>query len=374
MEFSTVVGSDTPTWVKTLAERLERGGKVGLLAYRNNDAKRNDLTPAVYIGCSYNGNSSNYSTNVSDMLYSMSSLDNSVNTFPCDNSKYLDFISVLPSYIVGKYHAKFRGITAFVSGHVVLAMCDMNSKEIFIPDVNADIYWHDSKSHVIEMIDDLVSDIVDRMESAYLDYLIRNIEIASQNNTHVETLLVKAETKFDKSGFVRDCMDALKSYEIEIDSTYREVFENMRRDLRIAQGQGVIDALELMTYMKERKFIFVNPGMLKYTGGRITANTGVYEDALYKTKSELWISGLRVIIEDGIVAGARCYRAYHPNCSGRHVCLGELVGIPIRDVTKVVDAMKVPNFSNGYWSHSGDYVSEKIVDIEGDSERVWSDY
>ena len=370
MEFTS--DSSTPEWVIILAEKLERGGKVGLLAFRNNSAKRTDLSPAIYIGCSHNGNSSNYATSVSDLLYSMSSVDKSVSTVPCDIDKYMDFRKVLPTYIVGKYYVNFGTLTAFMSGRVVLAVCDMSSKEIYLPDVSPDIEWSDTRDTIIEMIDVFVSSIVKMMEVNHFDNLFRDVEIASETNTHVKLLEVRAETEFDKNGFMQDCLSALKSYEVEIDKSYRTVFDNLQRDLQIAQGRGIIDALDLMTYLKERHFIFVKPNVIKYTGGKILANTGIYKDALYKTKSELWISGLRVIIENGVVVDARCYRAYHANCSGRHVCLGELVGIPIRDVHKIVDSLKVPNFSNGYWSHSPDYLGEKIADLEGDPERVWS--
>lgn len=364
--------SSTPAWVISLAERLERGGKVGLLAFRNNADKRTDLSPAVYIGCSHNGNSSNYATSVSDMLYSMASVDKIVSTVPCDVDKYLEFRKVLPPYIVGKYYIHFGTLTVFVSGRVALAVCDMSSKEIYLPDVSPDIEWVDRKDDIIEMIADFVSGIVEMMEVNYFDNLLRDIESAGKTNTHVKLLEVRADTKFDKNGFMQDCLGALKSYEVEIDKSYRAVFENMQRDLQIAQGRGIIDALDLMAYLKERRFIFVKPSVIKYTGGKITANTGIYKDALYKTKSELWISGLRVIIDNGIVVDARCYRAFHPNCSGRHVCLGELSGIPIRDVSKIIDAMKVPNFSNGYWNHPADYLGEKIADLEGDTEQLWS--
>jgi len=302
----------------------------------------------------------------------MSSVKKLFSALPCDIDKYTAFCSVLPEHIVGKYYINFSTMTAFMSGRSVLAVCDMSSKEIYLPDVSSVIEWNSNRGVVIEMIRDFVSGIIDTMEVDRFDNLFMDIKTASETNDHVKLIEVRAETKFDKNGFMQDCLDALKSYEVDIDNSYRTMFENVRSDLRVAQEQGIIDALDLMAYLKERHFIFVKPSVLKYTGGKITANTGIYGDALYKTKSELWISGLRVVVDNGVVTGARCYRSYHTNCSGRQVCLGELVGIPIRDVQKIVDSLKVPNFSNGYWSHSMDYLGEKIVDLEGDSERVWS--
>jgi len=370
MEFAS--DSSNPPWVNSLAAILERGDKVGMLAFRDNSAKRNDLSPAVYIGCSYRGNSSNYSTSVSDLLYSMSSVDKSVITFPCDADKYTDISRVLPAYIVGKYYINFGELTVFVVGRSVLAVCDMRSKEIYLPDISPDISLSSTEDIAVELIAGFISDTVDMMEVNQFDNLFRDIESASNESVHVKLIEVRAETEFDKKEFVHECLKALKSYEVEIDSSYRTLFDDIQRDLRIAQERGIVDALDLMAHMKDRHFLFVKPGVIKYTGGKITANSGIYKDALYKTKSELWISGLRVIVDNGVIVDARCYRAYHPNCSGRHVCLGELAGIPVRDVNKIIDALKVPNFSNGYWSQQSDYLDEKIADLEGDTERVWS--
>ena len=370
MEFITEV--DPPVWVGKLATILEDEGKVGLLSFRNNVAMRANLSPAVFIGCSQNGRSSNYSTSVSDLVYSMSSVDRQVNTTICDVDKYEAFRKILPSHIIGKSYVNYETLTALVCNRVVLAICDMDTKEIFIPDVSPDIEWTGDRDTSVAVIASFISDVVDIMDVSHFDRLFMDIEAASKASVRVKLLDVRAETTFDKDGFVASCMDALKGYEETLENSYRNVFTDMQNQVKIAQSKGVVEALELMAYMKSKHFVFVDPNTLKYTGGRIVATTGIYGDAVYETKSELWISGLRVIVENSVVVAARCYRAYHPNCSGRHVCLGELVGIPIRDVHKIVDSLNVPNFSNGYWSGSIEYLGDKIIDLEGVSERVWS--
>lgn len=364
--------NDAPTWANMLAEILEREGKVGLFAFMSRIAKRSDLSPAVYIGCVQQGNSSNYSTTVSDLMYSMSSVDKDVSTLPCDFGVYEEYRSVLPSYIVGKHYINYNTLTIFTCGRVVLAVCDMDTREIYLSDISPNIEWSDSVESVVELIARFISEVVDMMEVGYFDKLFADIKSASVANTHVKLIEVKADTNFDINGFTASCMDALKRYERTQEESYRRVFNDMKRDLQVAQGKGIADALDLMAFMKEKHFIFVDANTLKYTGGKIIANTGIYCDAVYKTKSEMWISGLRVIIGNGVIVNAKCYRAYHPNCSGRHVCIGELSGVPIKEVDKLVDALKVPNFSNGYWSGSSDYLDEKIVNLEGVTERVWS--
>ena len=370
MEF--VNDSSTPEWVNDLAAVLEADGKVGLFAYRNNMIKRIDLSPAVYIGCSYRGNSSNYSTTLSEMLYSMSSSSKGVSTIPYSIEKSANVRRVIPGYIVSKYYAHFATMSMYVSNRTVLAMCDTNSREMYIPDITSEIEWSENKDGVVEDIAGLVSDIVEMMIGNSSDSLLRDIKSAGKANTHVELLEVKAETSFDKNGFIKECMDAMSSYEKSIDDSYNSLFSNMQKDLRTAQGQGIADALDLMAYLKTKHFVFVSSDVIRYTGGKITANTAIYRDSIYKTTEEMWISGMKLHICDGVVVDASCYRAHHPNCSGRHVCIGELIGTPIREVDKVVEAMKVPNFSNGYWRHSDEYFGDKVIDLEGSSESIWS--
>lgn len=370
MEYITE--SDPPVWIGMLANILEAEGNVGSIAFRNNSAIRKDLSPAVFVGCIPRGSSSNYSTSVSDLVYSMSSANMQVNTLICDKDKYADFRRILPGNIVGKYYSGFDILVAFVSDRAVLAICDMDTKEIFIPDVSSEIGWNGDSVGSVELIASLISDVIGIMDVRNINKLLSDIDAASRASVNVTLLDIRAETTFDKDGFIASCMQSLKGYEQTLEDSYRNVFNDMQNQVKIAQSKGVVEALELMKYMKDMHFVFTDPHTIKYTGGRIVANTAIYNDALYETKSELWISGLKVVVENGVVVAAKCYRAYHPNCSGRHVCIGELSGIPIRDVQKLVDSLTVPNFSNGYWSGSVEYLGKKIIDLEGDTERIWS--
>lgn len=368
----TYIEDSSPTWVLKLSTILAKNPSVGLLAFRNNSAKVDDYSVSVYIGCSQGGSSSSYSTSTAEVFSSMTSVGKRISTVPFDTEGFGNFHSILPSYITGKYYYSFEEVTLCICDNKVLAVCDMRSKEIFLPDVSNDIGWSGDTDRDVGQIASLVLQIVESMGRYYYDNLYTDIVKASDQNSHVKVTAITAETTFDKDAFVRSCLNSCTRYEESLDGNYRRVFDSLKNDVRVAQGKGIYDALELITQLKAMHFSFLNYGMLKYTGGRITADTGIYHDALYKTKSELWISGLKLVCDNGKIVDARCYRAYHPNCSGRHVCLGELAGIDIKDAQQVVEAMKVPNFSNGYWSGSQDYLGEKVIDLEGDTERVWS--
>jgi hypothetical protein len=372
MEFIHV--ESTPLWVSDLAERFESNNdNIGALVYmsRLRDGISSTL-PVVYIGCGYSGNSSNYPTSIQDTLYSISSSKVRTKVEALDDEfGLLGKISV--EVIVSKYCEEFTTIKLFTYGARCVAICDMAKNEIFIPDFTNGISWVDDISPYVDVIASLIRKMLASMNTANLDAMIRDIGDASKSNTHVKYVEVVSETKFDSDAFVKECLTSLKSYETMVDNRYQSVFKRMRMDVISAQERGVQEALSLIGMMKARRFVFISPGALKYTGGKIIANVGIYKDSLYKTNDTLWISGLRLLIEDGKVYEATCYRSFHPNCSGRHVCLGELMGTPIMEAEKIVEALKTPNFSNGYWSDSGSYVGEKIMNIEGDREHIWSD-
>ena len=364
---------DVPMWVSDIAKLFEDSGSIGALVFRKNVREGRNTLPVVYIGCGYRGSATSYSTSISEVVEYIgeSTRELRVESLKSIDSDVLRRVST--DFITSKYIADFDDITLFSSGKKCLAICDMNKKEIFVPDISVSVAWSGDVSSYVTLMSNLIYEILGIMETSRVDSLVGDISNYAKVNNHIKYVEVVAETEFDSDTFAKECMESLRSYETIVDKRYAGIFENLRNDVIIARNKGISEALLLIDVMKAKRFVFVNSDKLKYTGGKIVANTGVFRDALYHTNVEHWISGLKILIEDGKVYEATCYRAYHPNCSGRHICLGELRGIPMEDAEQIVAAMKVPNFSNGYWSDPSSYIGEKISDIEGSNETVWSE-
>ena len=364
--------SEVPPWVANVVELLEADGKVGSVMFRMNVLEGRNTLPVVNIGCGYRGSATSYSTSLSEVAEYIGGMTREMRIMSLKSVDDDVLFRVSTDVITSKYVSDFDDITLFAYGRKCVAICDMNKKEIFIPDLTGSLSWSDDVSSYVQSMYSVICEILSVMETIRVDLLVSDISNYARLNKHIKYVEVVAETTFDRDAFTRDCMDSLKSYETMVDNRYVGIFAKLRNDVTIARSKGISEALLLIDTMKAKHFVFVNSGKLKYTGGKIVANTGVFRDTLYHTKVEHWISGLKILIEDGKVYEATCYRAYHPNCSGRHICLGELRGIPMEDAEKIVLAMQVPNFSNGYWSDPSSYVGEKISDIEGSNENVWS--
>jgi len=364
---------DVPIWVSKVAKLFEDDGSIGAIVFRKKVLTGRNVLPVVYIGCGCRGSSTSYSTVISEIIEHIGgvTMEMRINSLKSIDSDVLRNIS--PDFIISKYISDFDDITLFTSGRKCLAICDMNKKEIFIPDLTVNIAWTEDVSAYVTLVSNLIHEILGIMKTSRVDLLVGDISKHAEVNKHIKYVEVVAETEFDSDTFAKDCMESLISYETIVDRRYADIFNNLRNDVIIARNKGVSEALSLIDVMKAKHFVFVNSGRLKYTGGKIVANTGVYADSLYHTKSTHWVSGLKIHVEDGKIYEATCYRAFHPNCSGRHICLGELRGIPMEDAEKIVLSLTVPNFSNGYWSDPGSYIGEKIIDIEGSRENVWSD-
>ena len=365
--------ADVPGWVSDVVSMLDDDGDIGTLFFRNSTAVLRDSLPVVFIGCGEAGVSTSYSSNVTEIIDSLSGTKTEIRAHALDEEIFGILSRISIDTITSKYYQDFGNFTMLTIGSKCVAICDVYKSEIYIPDFTHGLSWIDDETLYIESIYKVLRYAVDLIKRGHIDSLIRDIKEHSAMNTHVKYVEVAADTTFDVAKFSNGCLDSLKSYEEIVDNRYLEIFKNLRNDATNARNQGVVEALSLITYMKGKHFIFVTPTELKYTGGKVLATTGVFEDSLYFTKEPHWVSGIRIFVEDEKIYNATCYRAYHPNCSGRHICLGELMNIPLRDADKIITALSVPNFSNGYWTGPGSYIGEKISDIEGSGERVWSD-
>lgn len=361
---------DVPNSIVSLAKALDGCG-IGKFCWRSTFNSRYNVLPTVCIrGISYGVGLTSYSTDLADMVSGMSCRGY---IEPCQRESYKNLRHVSGDGIVSKYGSEFDTMHIYECNGVIVAICDMEKREIFLPDYSLSYTWSEYTERYIEDIVRMVNDIKCDMETFDIDRLGDSIERIAKNNTHTKVTSVEVETSFDKDDFVRDCMKEVISYEERTDARYKTVFSDMENKMLLAQGTHIGEAIQLINRMKKTGFSFVSPELLKYNGGKIVANSGIHGNHVYETLDEMWISGFKLLVSGGRIVGARYHRAHHPNCASHSstVCIGDLHGIPMEDAWKVVESMKLPNFGGGYWENPSSYLGKKISDICGDIEMLW---
>lgn len=369
MEFLYGETGNVPESIISLSRALDKAG-VGRFGWRSDFVSEASVLPSVYISCNASNGIFSCSTSLYDML---SELADGVYVDTYQSDAYSDLRYVTGGRIISKYVRDFGSMTICVYGGTIVAICDMDKREIFLPDYTHDHRWTEYADRYIKQVVDMVRDLKSKMETFQTDRLCNDMEMAKNANTSVEVTKINLKATFDKDGFVRDCMEAVRTYEEMTDRRYRVVFRRLKNKADVAQGAQLGDAIELINRMKKNGFSFVTSDVLKYTGGKITANHGLFAGAVYNTLEEMWISGLKLLVNNGKIVGARYHRAHHPNCasSDHTVCIGDMAGIPIDDAWKVVEAMKLPNFGGGYWENPLAYLGEKVSDLCGEEEMLW---
>jgi len=168
------------------------------------------------------------------------------------------------------------------------------------------------------------------------------------------------KVEFDKERYIKEVMDSFRA-EIKnmlakeriIINDLKEAFDyeikNLRRNIEAERQNGFIEGLK--SAFKLKKDWKIEGEWLKYTK-RIYANRVKCYGRLYRLDDDkkFYVSGLRIYIAPRIFNDyVKCSRAYHPNCRGQSVCIGDLDGKPISEVIeKVVDLLKTCNLESAY--------------------------